>query len=345
MATPQVPPPLINGLLRPGGLLYRGVTWGLCLLLGTQPLLLQAADITAAEGVAGQRPLIDRAANGVPLVHIAPPTAGGLSHNRYAQFNVGRAGLVLNNSARKLQRSELAGLIEGNAHLKTTGPAPVILNEVVSAQRSDLPGMLEVHGRPASVIIANPSGLTCDGCGFTHTPRVTLTTGRPQFDGQGAFKGLRVTGGALQIGPNGACLPEQTGLSRAAVFELISRQITLNGPVTTPGLLRLIAGRHHYAWPAGLITPLPPVANTPRLAIDATLPGAMTAGRIRIIATERGAGVRSAGHMAAHTGDMRITADGKLMLNRARPHNAWWRPPAMRALRSRTPSMLKAART
>ena len=274
MATSWSPRPLISGLIRPEGLLCRGVTWGLCLLLGTQPLLLQAAEITAAQGAAGQRPLIDRAANGVPLVHIAPPTAAGLSHNRYDQFNVGRAGLVLNNSAQKLQRSELAGLIEGNAHLKTTGPASVILNEVVSAHRSHLRGMLEVHGQAASVIIANPNGLTCDGCGFIHTPRVTLTTGRPQFDGQGAFRGLRVTGGGLEIGPSGADLPEQTGLSRAAVFELLSRQITVNGPVTTPGLLKLIAGRHHYAWPAGLVTPLPPAPDAPRLAIDATLLGA-----------------------------------------------------------------------
>ena len=44
----------------------------------------------------------------------------------------------------------------------------------------------------------------------------------------------------------------------------------------------------------------------------------MTAGRIQLIATERGAGVRSAGQMAAHTGELHITADGRLMLNRAR---------------------------
>ena len=321
MCTSWLPRSRPGGLIRPGGLLYRGLTWGLCLLLGGQPLLLQAAEISAAEGAAGQRPLLDRAANGVPLVHIATPTAGGLSHNRYDHFNVGRAGLVLNNSAQKLQRSQLAGLIEGNARLKTTGPASVILNEVVSAHRSDLMGMLEVHGQAASVIIANPNGLTCDGCGFIHTPRVTLSTGRPQFDPQGAFKGLRVEGGALQIGPNGADLPEQAGLSRAAVFELLSRQITVNGPVTTPGLLKLIAGRNDYAWPTGLITPLPPTtpaADTPRLAIDAALLGGMTAGRIQLIATERGAGVQSMGHMAAHTGELRITADGKLLLNRAR---------------------------
>ena len=313
MVTPWASCPLISGLIRPGGLLCRGLSWGLCVLLGAQPLLLQAAEITAAQSAAaGQRPVIERAANGVPLVQIATPTAAGLSHNRYARFNVGRAGVVLNNAAQKLQRSELAGLVQGNARLRASGPATVILNEVVSAHRSHLRGMLEVHGQSAHVIIANPHGLTCDGCGFINTPRVTLSSGRPEFDGQGAFKGLRVSGGALEIGPNGA------DLSRAAVFELLSRRITVHGPVATPGALKLIAGRNDYAYPSGLVTPLAPVADAPRVAIDAALLGGMTAGRIQIIATERGAGVHSAGPMAANAGELRITADGQLVLNRAR---------------------------
>ena len=44
----------------------------------------------------------------------------------------------------------------------------------------------------------------------------------------------------------------------------------------------------------------------------------MYAGRIKIVATEKGAGVNSAGPMAANAGDMNITADGKLVLSRAR---------------------------
>nr|WP_242550088.1 filamentous hemagglutinin N-terminal domain-containing protein [Pantoea agglomerans] len=28
-------------------------------------------------------------------------------------------------------------------------------------------------------MVANPYGITCNGCGFINTPNVTLTTGKP----------------------------------------------------------------------------------------------------------------------------------------------------------------------
>ena len=242
---------LQNGLIRPDGVLCRAITRFLCVLLGTQPMLAQAAEITAAETAAvAQRPVVDRAANGVPLVHIATPTAAGLSHNQYDQFNVGRVGAVLNNSDQKLQRSELAGLTQGNANLRTSGPASVILNEVVSANRSALTGALEVHGQRADVIIANPNGITCNGCGFINTPRVTLSSGRPEMDSAGALRRLVVEGGDITIGPNGA------NLARSDVFDLISRRIQINGPIRARGRaepdrraqqLCLVNGAYHPA--------------------------------------------------------------------------------------------------
>jgi filamentous hemagglutinin len=36
---------------------------------------------------------------------------------------------------------------------------------------SDISGFLEVVGNKAGVIIANPQGISCNGCGFINTSR------------------------------------------------------------------------------------------------------------------------------------------------------------------------------
>ena len=41
---------------------------------------------------------IDRAANNVPIVNIAAPNAGRLSHNKFENYNVNPSGLILNNA-------------------------------------------------------------------------------------------------------------------------------------------------------------------------------------------------------------------------------------------------------
>ncbi|WP_404829515.1 two-partner secretion domain-containing protein [Dickeya solani] len=61
----------------------------------------------------------------------------------------------------------------------------------MSPNRSRLAGYLEVAGQAANVVVANPYGITCSGCGFLNTPRITLTTGTPQFDAAGAERAGR----------------------------------------------------------------------------------------------------------------------------------------------------------
>ncbi|ATU94404.1 hypothetical protein BLM14_21970 (plasmid) [Phyllobacterium zundukense] len=48
----------------------------------------------------------------------------------------------------------------GNANLRNSGPATVILNEVTKQNRSALEGPVEVFGGPADVIIANPAAVS-----------------------------------------------------------------------------------------------------------------------------------------------------------------------------------------
>lgn len=132
-------------------------------------------------------------------VNIVAPDENGLSHNKYKRFNnalgKGHNELILNNTL-----ADNPGAA-GNPHL-TDKPARIILNEVTSNQPSELYGSLSVAGRTAHVIIANPSGITCEGCRFSNTGHVTLTTGVPVVH-VGTLLGYDVNRGVIHIGKNG----------------------------------------------------------------------------------------------------------------------------------------------
>ena len=54
------------------------------------------ADTTAPRT---QQPVILQTASGITQVNIATPSAAGVSRNTYSQFDVQRAGVILNNSS------------------------------------------------------------------------------------------------------------------------------------------------------------------------------------------------------------------------------------------------------
>ena len=128
--------------------------------------------------------------NNIPIINIATPNNAGVSHNKYQQFNINKQGAILNNATNKVA-SQLAGQINANSQLKGKA-ADLIINEVTTNHLSHLNGKLEVAGQKAALFIANPNGITCDGCGFINSPAITLTTGKPSFDLQGALAGLEV---------------------------------------------------------------------------------------------------------------------------------------------------------
>ncbi|WP_375624013.1 filamentous hemagglutinin N-terminal domain-containing protein, partial [Bartonella sp. TT119HLJHH] len=314
--------------------LQRGIHKGLSLVLSFclafQPLLLQAQalgarspvaqesqGIKAADGVGSVfRPTVGKAGNDVPLIDIVRPNGQGLSHNKYDSFNVDTHGVILNNSTEEVSRSQLGGLVPGNGNLRYSGAAKVILNEVVSANRSRLEGVSEVHGHMADVIIANPNGITCNGCGFINTPRVTLSTGQPIIGADGALSGLRVEGGDITIGARGA------DGSALDIFDLVSRKISIGGPIQVKGDLAVIAGHNHFDYHKREATSLGSDGKEPELAIDSSEFGGMYAGQIRVIANDKGAGVKMRGDMVANAGAMRLTSDGKLVIAKARAKGA-----------------------
>ena len=99
------------------------------------------ADHTAP---ANQQPSVQAAGNGVPVVTIQTPSAGGVSRNTYTHFDIEHQGAILNNARGPVQ-TQLGGWIQGNPHL-AGGSAQIILNEVNSPNPSQLRGYLEVGG-------------------------------------------------------------------------------------------------------------------------------------------------------------------------------------------------------
>lgn len=276
-----------------------------------QPVMANAQTLST-DGING--PAISAAPNTVPLVDIVAPNSAGLSHNRYNDFNVGTSGLILNNFQGEVGTSQLGGIVPGNPNLRSSNPANVILNEIIGANRSTLEGPTEVFGSRASVVIANPNGLTCDGCGFINTPRTVLSTGSPDLGADGTLNGLTVRQGDITIGAKGANFAAGSGA--VDIFDIVSRSIKIDGPLYGKNL-QLVAGPSSYSFITRDSSPLAGQDGQNEYAIDGSALGAMQADSIKIIVNEKGAGVRMRSDMAANAGELTLSADGKISIGKA----------------------------
>lgn len=250
-----------------------------------------------------------RAGNGVQVIDIAGANAAGVSHNRYIQYNVDPSGQVLNNNSSKTGagalQSQLAGQVMPNLNLNEQ--ARVILNEVVANNRSSLQGYTEVVGGRADVIVANPYGITCAGCGFINTDRATLTTGQPVLGADGSVSGFQVNRGDILV--TGKGLDGQ----RQDVLDLVARSVVIDGQVNGKDV-GVAAGSNRFNYADRSVSAQAGDADKPAYAIDSTALGGMYANRIRLLATEGGVGVRMRGE-AASASDFTLTAAGRIELN------------------------------
>ncbi|HFQ9140657.1 TPA: hemagglutinin repeat-containing protein [Enterobacter cancerogenus] len=271
-------------------------------LIATQPLLPAVAATITPSGTTQ----MDKAANGVPVVNIATPNQSGISHNKYNDYNVGKEGLILNNATGKLNQTQLGGLIQNNPNLKAGQEAKGIINEVTGSNRSQLQGYTEVAGKAANVIVANPYGITCNGCGFINTPNATLTTGKPVLDANGKMQSLDVTKGAVTI--------EGAGLdgSQSNAVSIISRATEINAGLYAKEL-KVIAGANRVA-ADGSVSALKGEGLAPKVAVDTGALGGMYANRIHLVSSEKGLGV-NLGNLNARQGDISLDASGKLVVN------------------------------
>uniref|UniRef100_UPI001F5F340C two-partner secretion domain-containing protein n=1 Tax=Klebsiella quasipneumoniae TaxID=1463165 RepID=UPI001F5F340C len=263
----------------------------------------QAAIVADNHAPGGQQPQIANSANGTPQVNIQTPSGAGVSRNVYSQFDVDGRGVVLNNSHANTS-TQLAGMVAGNPNL-AKGEARVILNEVNTRDPSRLNGYIEVAGQKAQVVIANPAGISCDGCGFINANRATLTTGQVQY-GNGQISGYDVNRGEIIV--------QGGGLDASSVdsTDLLARAVKINTGVWAQEL-KVTAGRNQIDAAHSRTTAKSADGSAPpAVAIDVSALGGMYAHKIRLVGTERGVGVHNAGNIGAAAGDVAISADGSL---------------------------------
>lgn len=261
------------------------------------PVMVNAADLKMMNGTATM-------ANGVPIININEANANGISHNIYDTLNVGKEGMVFNNSQNGAN-STLAGKIAGNSNL-VSGTAKVILNEVTSRNQSTLAGMMEVAGDKAHLIIANPNGITCGNCGFINTNKVTITTGTPDIK-NGELKGYSVHRGVITT----------NGLTSNSPTAILARSIVVNGSIISGGELSLVAGNNYIDTNNQVVGTVKASGSRNVYGIDVAKLGGMYANKISLISTENGVGVRNVGVLAAGSDGIQIDTHGRLINNNA----------------------------
>ncbi|WP_232464414.1 hemagglutinin repeat-containing protein [Burkholderia ubonensis] len=244
--------------------------------------------------------------NGLPQVNIAAPSRAGVSVNTYNQFDVQKNGAILNNSPTIVQTQQ-AGYINGNPNFGPGQSARIIVNQVNSANPSQLRGYVEVAGSRAEVVLANPSGIVVDGGGFINTSRATLTTGQPYYGADGSLGGFNVTRGLISV--------QGAGLNAANVdqVDLISRAVQANAAMYAKNL-NVVAGANQVNHDTLAATPIAGEGAAPAIAIDVSQLGGMYSNRILLVSNENGVGVANAGTIAAQAGDLTLQSNGQLVL-------------------------------
>lgn len=268
----------------------------------------QAQTAADPNAPAGRKPVVDTAGNGASVVHIAPANGSGVSHNLFNQLNVGAPGLVLNN-ATGATGTQLAGTIGGNVLFggNPAAQARLIVSEVTSAAASTLSGGIEVAGQRADVVIANPNGITCNGCGFINTNRASLVSGRPLVGA--TLDGFSVTGGTVAIGAGGL---NGSGLTS---LDLIGGAVRVDGNVDLPAgnsAIYAVAGPNQVNYATLASTPQARAGAAPAVSIDIGAAVGMRANQIYLLANENGPGVNVRGRVEAGSGGLTLDAAGNL---------------------------------
>ena len=245
---------------------------------------------------------VGQAGNGITLVNVAGPSAGGVSRNDYTNFNVPQNGVILNNS-NQMANTKLGGYIPGNPNMMR-GSANVIVNEVTSHNPTEMKGFIEVAGRKASVVVANPNGITVDGGGFINTDRAVLTTGKTEYDSKGNLNSYRVEQGRISINGNGLNAKDANSLQILTEATNVNAGVWANTIETRTGKNTIDANTLDTQ----------KIGDSSNIGLDVSAIGGMYANSITMKGTNTGLGVNVKG-VVSSTQASSITSDGKIIVD------------------------------
>lgn len=245
---------------------------------------------------------VGQAGNGITLVNVAGPSTGGVSRNDYTNFNVPQNGVILNNSY-QMANTKLGGYIPGNPNMMR-GSANVIVNEVTSHNPTEMKGFIEVAGRKASVVVANPNGITVDGGGFINTDRAVLTTGKTEYDPTGNLNSYRVEQGRISINGNGLNAKDANSLQILTEATNVNAGVWANTIETRTGKNTIDANTLDTQ----------KIGDSSNIGLDVSAIGGMYANSITMKGTNTGLGVNVKG-VVSSTQASSITSDGKIIVD------------------------------
>lgn len=247
-----------------------------------------------------------------PVLNIAAPSARGVSHNKFKEYNVGSDNLIINNTKEEGLQSKIAGYVAGNPNLiKADKEARIILNEVTGYSRSALSGHTEILGQNAQLIIANPNGISVSGAGFINTSRLSLITGSANMSGGDIDSFNLSQSGRIYIKGRDADGISNLGLDGSGfdALYLVTRGLVAEGDIYSPQI-NVLTGNNRFNYAALTADSVDMPVKPGEFAVDASALGSMYAASINIIGTEKGFGVRSRGSLTADLDDIIITSGG-----------------------------------
>ena len=221
----------------------------------------------------------------VETIDIATPS-NGLSNNQVDDFDVNASGTILNNSATGGVAQIGTTTVAANPNITEGSEADLILFEVTTSNNSSLTGIIEVFGSEAGVIIANPNGITCNGCGFINTSNVDLVTGTSNFSGNDLTSFSIVGDSFLRVLENGL-----VNDAVADELNLASRYIRISSQVQANDTLRILTGNETYYHTTNTLTSNISVSANYSIAYNSRHPiyihsGRIEANSIEVISTE-----------------------------------------------------------
>lgn len=245
---------------------------------------------------------------------VPAPAQRDVSYNAFSRFDVPAAGAEFRN---------------------TTSQARTLVAEVFSAAPSRIEGPISLDGPRTNLILANQNGIQVNGGSFVNFGSVALTTGKVTLRDETLAPGVlqryvdvATESGDINVGPD--------GLSGSLIhLELIAKRIGIDGPVsnvfTSPtAVVRAVAGTSQArfdtaASPIDNLTPWVYYSaakvmgnSTDAIAIDLSAQSKITSGRIELIVSDHGAGVRNAGELLATAGNFTLRGDGLVEQNGGR---------------------------